>query len=223
MSPRWHISKNRNYHSIAYKLDQGLIMMLVCDHASAGVSQGRSKFTISGQLVFIFQNKQCTQSDVIVVHAPEVDLLTKSNYLVSERRTWHEGEGGGGERLSIILILDVLAAIWPRSRLGSQVNVRCSVVTSWETGKLVLQLMFYLHLLFQNTWSFINWWLYILWYTRIDHSHVLLIVMHELGWFELVCVKSLMKSQSHETKSSMKLTGGGIYDQSTRNRQHIEF
>ncbi len=125
--------------------------------------------------------------------------------------TW--GGRGGGERLSIILILDVLAAIWPRSRLGSQVNVRCSVVTSWETGKLVLQLMFYLHLLFQNTWSFINWWLYILWYTRIDHSHVLLIVMHELGWFELVCVKSLMKSQSHETKSSMKLTGGGnIYD-----------
>ncbi len=103
------------------------------------------------------------------------------------------------------------------SRLGSQVKVP----TSWETCKLDLQLMFYLNLLFQNTWSFINWWLCILWHPRIDYSHVLLNVMQELGCFELVYVKSLMKSQSHETRSSMKLTAGGnIYDQSTRNWQH---
>ncbi len=107
------------------------------------------------------------------------------------------------------------------TKLGSQVKVRCSVVTSWETSKFVLQLMFYLNLLFQNTWSYINWWLYILWHPRIDHSHVLLIVMHELGCFELVYFKSLMKSQSYETRSSMKLTvGGNIYDQSTRNWQY---
>ncbi len=64
-------------------------------------------------------------------------------------------------------------------------------------------------LLFQNTWSYIKWRLYIFWHPRIDYSHVLLIVMHELGCFELVCVKSLMKSQSHKTWSSMKVTGGG--------------
>ncbi len=108
-----------------------------------------------------------------------------------------------------------------QSRLGSQVRVRCSVATSWETGKLVLWQMLYLNLLLQNTWSYINWWLYILWHPRIDHSHVLLIVMHKLVCFELVFVRSLIKSQSHETRSSMKLTGeGNIYDQSTRNWQH---
>ncbi len=97
------------------------------------------------------------------------------------------------------------------SRLGSQVKVRCSMATSWETGKLVLQLMFYLNLLFQNTCSYINWWLYILWHPKIDHSHVLLIVMDELVCFELVYVKFLMKSKSHETRSSMELTGGATY------------
>ncbi len=40
---------------------------------------------------------------------------------------------------------------------------------------------------------------------------VLLIVMHELGCFEFVYIKSLMKSQNHETRSSMKLTGGATY------------
>ncbi len=74
------------------------------------------------------------------------------------------------------------------SRLGSQVKVKCSVATSWKTGKLVLQLRFYLNLLFQNTWSYINWWLYILWHPRIDHSYVLLIAMQEVGYFELVYV-----------------------------------
>ncbi len=106
-------------------------------------------------------------------------------------------------------------------REWSQVKVRCSVATSWETGKLVLQLMFYLNLLFQNTWSYIKWWLYTRWDPRIDQSHVLLIAMQELGCLELVYVKSLMKLQSHETRSSMKLTGGGnIYDQYTRNLQY---
>ncbi len=39
--------------------------------------------------------------------------------------------------------------------------------------------------------------------------------------FELFYVKSLVKSQSHETRSSMELTGeGNIYDQNTRNWQH---
>ncbi len=45
--------------------------------------------------------------------------------------------------------------------LESQVKVRCSVATSCETGKLVLQLMFYLNLLFQNTWSYIKHYNYI--------------------------------------------------------------
>ncbi len=45
-----------------------------------------------------------------------------------------------------------------KTRLGIQVKVKCSVATSRETGKLVLQLMYYLNLLFQNTWSFINWY-----------------------------------------------------------------
>ncbi len=96
------------------------------------------------------------------------------------------------------------------SRLGCQVMVRCNVATSIETGKLVLQLMFFLNLLFQNTWLYINWWLYIPWHPRIDCSHLLLIVMHEFGCFELVYVR-LMKSQSHETRSFMKLTGGGQF------------
>ncbi len=39
--------------------------------------------------------------------------------------------------------------------------------------------------------------------------YVLLTVMQEVGCFELVYVKSLMKSQSPETRRSMKLTGGG--------------
>ncbi len=46
--------------------------------------------------------------------------------------------------------------------------------------------------------------------------------MQELGCLELVYVKSLMKSQSHETRSSMILTAGGnIYDQNTRNGQQF--
>ncbi len=59
-----------------------------------------------------------------------------------------------------------------KARLESQVKVRYSVATFWETGKLVLQLMFDLNLLFQNTWSYINWWLYIILHPRIDHSYV---------------------------------------------------
>ncbi len=110
--------------------------------------------------------------------------------------------------------------VWD-TRLGSQVKVRCSVTTSWETGMLVLQLMFDLNVLFQNTKSYIKWWLYILWHTNIDHDHVLLIVLQEFGCFEHVYVKSLMESHSHETMNSMKLTGvGNICDQSTRNWQH---
>ncbi len=69
------------------------------------------------------------------------------------------------------------------TRLGSHVKVSCGVVTSWETGKLVLQPMFYLNLLFQNPWSYINCWLYTVWHPRIDHSHVLLIVIKELSCF----------------------------------------
>ncbi len=105
--------------------------------------------------------------------------------------------------------------------MDSQVKVRCNVATSWETGKLDLQLMLSLNLLVHNTWSFIRWWLYILWYPINDHNYVLLIVMQELGCFELVYVKFLMKSKSHETRSSMKLTGrGNMYDQSTGKWQH---
>ncbi len=44
--------------------------------------------------------------------------------------------------------------------------------------------------------------------------------MQELGCFELVYVKSLMKSQHHETRSSMKLTVSCMYNQRTRNEQH---
>ncbi len=40
------------------------------------------------------------------------------------------------------------------------------------------------------------------------YSHVLLIVMQELGYFDHFYFKSLMKSQNHETKGSMKLVGG---------------
>ncbi len=52
--------------------------------------------------------------------------------------------------------------------------------------------------------------------------HVLLsIVMQELDCLRLVYIKSLRKSQSHETSSSMKLTGGSnVYDQSTRHVHH---
>ncbi len=39
----------------------------------------------------------------------------------------------------------------------------------------------------------------------------------KIGCFELVYFKSLMVSQSHETRISMKLTGGVNFDQSTRN------
>ncbi len=84
------------------------------------------------------------------------------------------------------------------------------------SGKLVLQLMFYLNVLFQNSWSFIKWWLYILWHPRSNHSHLLLILMQELGCFELVYVK-LMKSQRYGTRSNMKLTGGGIQVQEIEN------
>ncbi len=56
------------------------------------------------------------------------------------------------------------------------------------------------------------------WHPRMNHIHVLLIVMQELGCFELVYIKSLLISQSHETRSGMKVSGGGnIYDQNTRN------
>ncbi len=104
---------------------------------------------------------------------------------------------------------------WMAARLGSQDKVRCSVTTSWEIGKLLLQLIFYLKLLFQNTWSYIKWWLHILWYPQIDHSHVLLIVMQELGCFELVYVKFSIKSQSHETGVL-----GKLHDQNIINWQH---
>ncbi len=40
--------------------------------------------------------------------------------------------------------------------------------------------------------------------------------MQDLDCFEVVYVKSLMKSQSHKTRSG----GGNMYDQSTRNYQH---
>ncbi len=53
---------------------------------------------------------------------------------------------------------------------------------------------------------------------RIGHILVLFILMQELGYVELVYVKSSMKSQRHETRSSMKLTSeGNMYDQSPRN------
>ncbi len=57
--------------------------------------------------------------------------------------------------------------------LGSQVKVQCSVATSWETDKLLLQLMFYLNVLFQNTWSYIKWWLYMYYWLSCKNSHSL--------------------------------------------------
>ncbi len=127
-----------------------------------------------------------------------------------------------------IVIVQTMSRWWCDSIIDEnntqvwEARSRSGVATSWETGKLVLQMVFYLNLLFQNTWSYIKWWLFILWHPRIDHhSHALSIVMQEWGCFELVYVKSWMKSQCHETRSCMKLTrGGNVYDQSTRNWQH---
>ncbi len=100
----------------------------------------------------------------------------------------------------------------------SQVKVRCSVPTSCETGKFILQLMLSLNLLFQNTIQFIKWWLDVFWHPKHGHIHGLLIVLQEWGCFKLVYVKPVMKSQNHESKSNMKLTSGdNMYDQSTTN------
>ncbi len=105
-----------------------------------------------------------------------------------------------------------------RIKIGKPGKGRCIVATSWETGKLVLQLMFYLKVLFQNTWTYINWWLYI---PELTTAMYYWLPCKNWVVLSLFMLRLLMKSQSHETKSSMELTGGSnIYDQGTRNWQH---
>ncbi len=87
--------------------------------------------------------------------------------------------------------------------------IQCSVATSCETGKLVFRLMIY----FVKISDY---------YRSFDIPELTIDMYYWLSCNNSVVVSlfwnPLMKSQNHETSSSMKLTSGGnMYDQNTRN------